>query len=161
MIARLGVALSVIWAATLIGAVAGRIGGSSSETPRDALPATVTTFSDLLAHNAPVALWPCALVAIGWPFLRGVRHVGDTLVAAQLLSHGLLIGVALGTHAELWRYLPHLPLEWLALALPAAAWLQARTGPAGTPRGIGLCAFGSVAALVSAAAVETFLVPMG
>ena len=25
---------------------------------------------------------------------------------------------------ELWRYLPHLPLEWLALALPAAAWLD-------------------------------------
>src|SRR5262245_54659571 len=96
------------------------------DAPHDALPATAATYGELLAHNVPVALWPAALVLIGWPYLRGVRQAGDAIISVQLLSHGLFVGVAVGARADLWRYLPHLPLEWLGLALPAAAWLHAR-----------------------------------
>jgi hypothetical protein len=127
---------------------------------RDALVARPRTVIELVAHNAPVAVWPLALVALGWPALPGARRVGDALVAGQLLGHGAIIGSALAQHPGLWRYLPHLPLEWLALALPVAAWAQARAGrPAGAVL-IGLVALRVTALLALAAIVETYLVPL-
>ena len=106
-------------------------------------------------------LWPLALVALGWPELPGARTAGDLLIAAQLLAHGLLIGTAIGQHPQLWRFLPHLPLEWLALAIPAAAWLTARTRPARpSRRRVPLVAGAVLAALAGAAAIETYLTPV-
>lgn len=158
----LGISLLAIWSATVVGAIAGLLGaGANHEAPHDALPATAATFTELIAHNAPVALWPLALVLIGWPALRGVRLLGDALVAAQLLGHGLLVGVALASYADLWRYLPHLPLEWLALALPAATWLDARRRNSQPALPVGIAATACAAAMIGAAALETYLVPLG
>ena len=121
-----------LWLATLTGAALAAAGArlQAVEAPRPALTPSLATVGELVEHNTLVALWPLALVALGWPELPGARTAGDLLVAAQLLAHGLLIGTAIGQHPQLWRFLPHLPLEWLALALPAAAWLTARIRPA-------------------------------
>jgi hypothetical protein len=152
-----------LWLATAAGAALASAGLQliRAGAPRDALEPSLYTASGLLAHNALVALWPLALVAIGWPALAGARAAGDALVAAQLLSHGLTVGGALGQQPDTWRYLPHLPLEWLALAIPAAAWLTARAHPPRpAAKTIGVTAGACVAALLGAAAIETYLVPV-
>lgn len=157
----LAIALVTIWVATAVGGLAGamRVAGTTSK-PSDALPATPVTIAELVAHNATVALWPIALVAVGWPLLRGVRCVGDALVIAQLAEHGLVVGVALGAQPDLWRFLPHLPFEWLGLAIPAAAWIRARVdGDNRRPAWListGACG----AALAIGAIVETYFVPV-
>jgi hypothetical protein len=154
-----------IWGATLAGALFATAGitGVDGNAPRDALDAEPGTAAALLAHNAPVALWPLGLVAIGWPALQGVRALGDLLVAGQLISHGVIVGSAFGHHPALWRYLPHLPFEWLAIAMPAAAWLRARAMPVDHTCGaVGLAGLAAacLAVLSAAAAIETYLVPV-
>lgn len=159
----LGACYATLWAAT--GATAA-IGALTSlklvyvAAPHDALQASAATVLELVGHNALVALWPLALVAIGWPAIPIVRIVGDALVTGQLLAHGLLIGDAWAQHPHLWRYLPHLPFEWLALAAPSAGWLLARRGPAGAVRPCVPLAATSIAALVVAAVLETWAVPL-
>src|SRR3954465_11657512 len=66
--------------------------------PRRSLVAEPATVLELLRHNSAAALWPLALIALGWPALRGVRRVGDALIAGQLLTHGALVGSALDQH---------------------------------------------------------------
>jgi hypothetical protein len=157
---------ATLWAATALGAGLAAFGVRvlTAPTPRDALAPTLQTAAELLGHNALVACWPLALVWIGWPGLAGARRLGDALVAAQLLAHGVLVGSALGQHPQLWRYLPHLPFEWLAITIPAAAWLTARCSrpghPAVTPGRVLLIACADLAALAGAAAIETYLVPV-
>jgi hypothetical protein len=163
----LSISLLAVWAATLAGALTALAGLHilAARAPHDALPTSVGTGLELFAHNAPVALWPLALVAIGWPALPAARLLGDLLIAGQLLAHGLLVGSQLGQHPGTWRYLPHLPFEWLAIAIPAAAWLRARTRRARTPDGddgVGLVGplAACIAALAAGAAIETYLVPV-
>lgn len=157
-----GIALAVLVALTAVGWLAGR-GGLKLTTgaSHDALSAEPGTVLELLTANAPVAMWPLALVALGWPAIPAIRSLGDLLVVAQLLGHGVLVGAALATHDGLWRYLAHLPFEWAAIAVPAGAWLTARTGGVGLERralmkaGVLTGAF-----LLAAAAVETYVVPI-
>ena len=151
-----------LWALTLAGLLAGRIGVrlSTIRPPRDALTAQPHTVLLLLAHNAPIALWPLALIALDWPRIPVARHVGDALIAGQLAGHGLFVGVAIAQQPTLWRYLPHLPLEWLALALPAAAWSAARRGTPVRREDAARIALVAVAVLAAAALVETYLVPI-
>jgi hypothetical protein len=158
---------AALWLATLLGAALALVGLRvlSAGVPHDALAARTSTALALLAHNAPVALWPLALTVLGWHALPLVRTAGDVLITGQLVAHGLIVGSALGQHPAVWRYLPHLPLEWLALALPAGAWLTARTLPPGGPTapryvGLALIAASCLAALAGAALMETYLVPV-
>jgi hypothetical protein len=157
-------AYAALWAATVVGVLAGVAGVQLIKvgTPHDALPASLSTARGLLAGNALVVLWPLALVALDWPRIPVARAIGDVVVAGQLLGHGLLVGDALGQRPGLWRYLPHLPIEWLAIALPVAAWLAARRDPTTQPRPSVLIAVGVLAALtlVLAAVYETYLVPI-
>ncbi len=154
---------AAIWVATAVGILVAGLTRPlfDVDAPRDALQASPATVIDLLVHNTLVALWPLALVALDWPRLRGARTAGDVLVAGQLAVHGLLIGVALGQQPSLWRYLPHLPAEWLGLAIAAAGWLYARRAdrpPA--PRALAGLAACAVAVLAVAAIVETWAVPL-
>jgi hypothetical protein len=82
------------------------------------------------------------------------------LVAGQLVGHGLLIGTAPAQQPELWRYLPHQPLEWLALALPAGAWLRARASAPPHRREPALVAPLTLAVLTASGIIETYLVPL-
>lgn len=157
-----GQTYGALWASTGLGAIAAGLGGAQLlhvGKPHDALHPTVATALDLLAHNALVALWPIALATLGWAVIPAARRVGDVLVGGQIALHGLLVGGALGQQRELWRYLPHLPFEWLGLALPAAGWLLSRHAGA-TPRRLSVLAAASIAALSVAAAVETWAVPL-
>jgi hypothetical protein len=160
-----------LWTATLAGTALTLAGAHvwHAPAPRPALDATPRVVGELMANNTPVALWPLALIALGWPALTGARLAGDALVTAQLLGHGLLVGAAVGQHPGLWRYLPHLPLEWLALAIPAAAWHTARrrarptppaTPPVAAVRRLGPLAGAALALLALAAAIETYLTPI-
>lgn len=154
-----------LWAATVAGALLALAGAPlvTLGFPHDALDAGVATATRLLAHNAAVALWPLALVALGWPALGGAGLLADGLIAAHLLAHGLLVGSAVAQHPDTWRFLPNLPLEWLAIATPAAAWLHARTrlGTSVTsPVELAGIATACLAALAGAAVIETYLVPV-
>jgi len=160
--AAVGLAIAALVGAALAAGVAELAGARLLEVgmPSDALAAATGTALELFAHNVRVAVWPLALVALEWQRHTLTRWIADALVAAQLLAHGALIGAALAQHPGLWRYLPHLPAEWLAIALPAAAWIAARPHPRAVNRSelIRLAA-GVVALLVSAAIVETYLRP--
>lgn len=157
--APVAVSYTALWAFTAAGALLAAAGllELTSGAPRDALPARIGVAVDLTAHNAPVALWPVGLVAAGWAAIPVARTLGDVLVTAQLAGHGLLVGSALGAHPDLWRYLPHLPVEWLALTIPAAAWITARRGDR-----MPLIAAGLLTGLLvaGAALLETYAVPI-
>jgi hypothetical protein len=156
--------LVAIWGATVAGALPAIAGVRfvSGRPLHDALTATPGTALELMGHNAPVVLWPLALTAIGWPALPGIRLLGDLLVTAQLAGHGLLVGAHLAEQPGLWRYLPHLPLEWLAIAAPAGAWLDARTrhGVRTDDHSLALLLALSLTALLTATLIETYLVPV-
>lgn len=153
------VSYTALWVCTVAGALLAAAGvlELTSGAPRDALPARIGVAVDLAAHNAPVALWPAGLVAAGWAAIPVARTLGDVLVVAQLAGHGLLVGSALGAHPDLWRYLPHLPIEWLALAVPAGAWVTARRGE---PVHLMKTALLTGPLVASAAFVETYAVPI-
>lgn len=147
-----------LWASTAAGGALAELGVElTAGTPRDALPARLHVAAELFTHNALVALWPLVIAALGWPAIPIARAVADAAITGHLLGHGLLVGNALASHPDLWRYLPHLPVEWLALALPAAAWITARRSEDVAP-----LFTTSLTALVLAAAalLETYAVPI-
>ena len=153
----------VISAATAAGALLGVAGLALivARSPHDALTANASTALTLLRFNAVVALWPLTLLALGWDRIPYAGHLGDVLVRAQLVGNGLLAGNALGEHPALWRYLPHLPLEWQAIAIPVAAWVATRRADVLYGRQqLLVVATGSLALLTAAAVVETYLVPI-
>jgi hypothetical protein len=152
-------ALGVLTAVAAAAAAAGVTTMAAVPAPHDALTASLATAAGLLSHNAAVALWPLALVTLGWPGIPGIRQLGDVLIAAQLLAHGLAVGGVMGVRPEVWRYLPHLPFEWLGLCAPAAGWALARGGAHRPGDGLKLASV-SITALVVAAAVETWTVPL-
>ena len=155
----LALAYGLLWACTAAGVGLAALGGVelTTGTPRDALPARPNVAVNLVAHNTLVAIWPLVLVALGWAAIPIARTLADTAIASHLLGHGLLVGSALGSHPDTWRFLPHLPVEWLALAAPAGAWLAARTaGHVALMRTLLLTA----ALLIAAACMETYAVPV-
>lgn len=115
----------------------------------------------LVRHNAVVALWPLALVWLGWPAIPVARTIGDALAAGQVLLHGALLGSALAQQPGLWRFLPHLPFELAALALPVAAWIAARHSGDVNPIRLAGTVVAVLALVLAAAVLETYLVPIG
>jgi hypothetical protein len=150
---------AAIWGATAIGTTTGLLGLQllATTAPYDALDATPATALALLTANAVVALWPLVLIRLGWHRLAPANQIADLMVRAQILGNGLIAGNALGQHPRLALYLPHLPLEWLAIATPVAAWHTARRGNA--PTAI-RTATTTLVAVVGAALIETYLVPI-
>lgn len=112
------------------------------------------------AGNVRVALLPLLLTAIG-AWRRPVpRTVSDIVVAGTLTLNAMLVGAALGVHGtRLMPFLPHLPLEWTALAVCGAPWLLARHGSPVRTDDLVVAAAAGVLLLGAAAVVETFLTP--
>jgi hypothetical protein len=76
----------------------------------------------LLAHNLPIAAWPILLGATGAHRYRKTSRAADVLVLTTLVVNAAPVGAALGAYgSELLPYLPHVPIEWAALALGASA----------------------------------------
>jgi len=127
--------------------------------PRPTLARDTGAALGLLAHNAPVALWPLALLALDWHEIPLARRAGDGLIGAQLTVHGATVGAALATWPELVPWLPHLPAEYAAIALPAGAWIAARRRGGGGRHELALTAALVLVLLALAAALETWAVP--
>ena len=73
--------------------------------------------------------------------------------------NALLVGTAVGAYGvSAMRWLPHLPLEWAALAVAAAAYVDSRSGPARFSEALRTVV---LAALLvgAAAAAEVYLTP--
>jgi len=112
-----------------------------------------------LARNMAIAAAPTEWAAIGAGRSRRWRRVVDAILTATLLTDAGLVGVALGAYGvRLVAWLPHLPLEWAALAVGVLPWLAARRGQR---RRVDLLAPLAVCfvLLLAAACVETWLTP--
>lgn len=112
-----------------------------------------------LARNMAIAAAPSEWAAIGAAQNRRWRHVVDAVLTATLLTDAGLVGVALGAYgARLLAWLPHLPLEWAALAVGVLPWLAARRGQR---RRVDLLAplAACFVLLLAAACIETWLTP--
>ena len=107
----------------------------------------------LVVHNASIALWPLAAIAADLHRWR-LRALLDGLLAVTLMANAGIVGAALSAYGtRLVRFLPHLPLEFLGLALPATSWMLHRAG--GRARALPV-ARRTVVVLTSAALIEAY-----
>lgn len=156
--------LGLIAAATVLGAIAAALMPElgPSRGPRPTLHGTPGETLAIFVTNTRSLIAPLLLTAGRWHTARITRIVGDIVVMAIVTVNPLLVGLALGRYpAELPRYLPHLALEDLALAIAASAWITRRLPrPAGDrPRGVVRCALLTLAVAALAALVEVYAVP--
>lgn len=120
----------------------------------DVSPPSIDVVAALAVHNASIALWPLAGIAIDLHNSRLARLL-DIFLAATLAGNAAIIGMALSAYgARLLPFLPHLPLELLGLALPAAAWAAGRRGA--SPARVGAIAWQTVGVLLLASVVEAY-----
>jgi hypothetical protein len=148
-------------ALTVLGAVAGALAPELAPTkgPHPALVPTLGTAASILFTNARVLAAPYLLCAFRFGAHRRARLVGDAIVAGLLTVNALRIGVALGRwQGRLLPYIPQLPLEYLAAAVAASAWIAARHRPASGPT-LAISAVVTVLILAGGAALETFATP--
>ena len=146
--------------ATLVGVALGVVAPelAPSGRPHPTLHGTLREALGILATNLRVLAAPVLLALFGLGRGRRSQLLGDVLVAGLVLANTLRVGAAIGRFGtRLLPYLPHLPLEWLALTLCATAWLQIRTGA--STRVVCLYAIATLAAAVAAASCETLLTP--
>ncbi len=153
-------ALTAVWLLTALGGLVGHLapGVAPGGGPHLTLRGNVTDLLSILATNLRLLAAPFALALLGFQHSGRARGFGDLVVAAVVTLNALRVGLALGRYGtELIPYIPQLPIEWLALALSACAWMSARRGA--QPRELRTTALLTVLAAVSAAAIEVLLTP--
>jgi hypothetical protein len=136
----------------------------ASSAPHPTLIPSVGAAASIFATNFRVAVLPFALIALRFQAGRVTRLLGDVLLAAVLAGNAIRVGLALGRWQDrLLPYLPHLPLEYLAVAAAAAAWLDARNRRERRPgeqlQAAAGYAIAAVLLLAVAACVEVLLTP--
>ena len=153
-------------AATALGAVLELVDHDlfTSTPPHPTLPPTVRAISSIFVTNLRVAAVPFILIAIRFASARSTRTAGDLILAGILFANTVRIGLAIGRwQTQLVPYLPHLPLEYLAISVAAGSWLSARDrGVHGQRQELHITvAYAGVAVvlLVVAASVEVLLTP--
>jgi hypothetical protein len=134
--------------------VAERVRSSLALTLEARRHASPSVFLVLAVHNFAACAWPLALRGLALDRSRCLRIAFGISVAVALIANGAVVGVALGAYGlRVLAFLPHLPLEWAALAGGCAGWFDAGI----RLRSISLI----VAVLVTvAAAVETWVAPL-
>jgi hypothetical protein len=154
------VAYAGMWILTCFGAVIGSAapGLAPGGQPHPTLHGTPSDFASIAIANARVLSAPFLLALSRFPSDRRSRQLGDLIVVALLGGNALRVGLALGRdRGALLPYLPQLPVEWLAAALAAAAWLTLRTRARDRT---GLAYLAAVLVLIAAAAaIETTCTP--
>jgi len=134
-------------------------GLASGGDPHPVLSGTIREATDIAISNLRVLSVPFLLALLGLHHGARRRRIGDLTIAALATVNTVQVGLALGADSlRLIPYVPQLPLEWAALTLCIAAWLELRTGDAGRRR-IGRYAAAILALTITAAAVETFATP--
>jgi hypothetical protein len=118
----------------------------------------VTRMLSVALTNAFAAGWPLLLALLDGP-RRAIRAVHRALIALWLAVNVIPVGAAIGAYgARILPYLPHLPLEWTAVALALAGYLHAR-GRQEPGRALLAPALGLTIVLIAAAALETYATP--
>jgi hypothetical protein len=157
---RTAAAYSGLWALTAAGATLGRAWPAIAPagTPHPTLHGTLGDALAIATTNTRILSAPFGLAILGFPADRRARRLGDVLVAGLLAANAIHVGLALGRDgAQLVRYVPQLPIEWLAAAITAAAWLELRNNT--TARPAGRYAVAALAAVAIAATIETAVTP--
>jgi hypothetical protein len=159
-VTRVVLAYTALWIITLLGAAIGTAVPALAPVarPHPALQGSLGDLASIAATNARILSAPFVLAVFRFPADARSRRLGDLLIGALLGANALRVGLALGRwHTGLLPYVPQLPIEWLAAALAAAAWLTLR---AGVRRRTALTYLAAVLVLVvAAAAVETIATP--
>jgi hypothetical protein len=159
-IRRLGWIAASVGALTIVAAIAGAWMPelAPSARPRPVLHGTVGEALSIFVHNMRLLVVPLMLTAGRWTTGR-TRPVGDVVLVAMVVANATTVGLALGRNrSELLPYLPHLPLEWMALSVTAGAWLSHR-GQRATWRSLAPYAAAVLVLAALAAVLETFAVP--
>jgi hypothetical protein len=127
--------------------------------PHPTLTGTVGEAASILLNNLRALSAPFLLVIVRFPARRVARAVGDVAIAAILTVNCVTVGIQLGRwQGRLLPYLPHLPLEFSALACSTCAWLIARDATEHR-RQLTVLALATIALLIGAACLETWATP--
>lgn len=153
-------AIAAVWLLTAIGVVVGLLAPELAPGggPHPTLHGRAADVLSILTTNLRLLMMPLAVGLLGFQRSGPGRAFGDVLVGAVVTLNTLRVGLALGRYGtRLIPYIPQLPIEWLALALSASAWITARHGP--QPRTLRDRALQTLIAATAAAAIEALLTP--
>lgn len=155
--------IAVCWialaAATVFGAILAVAAPALAPAtpPHPTLHPSADAVSSIVVNNLRVLAAPFVLVAARFERTRASRLAGDAIVIAILAGNGIAVGLALGRwQGALIPFIPQLPVEYLAAATAAAAWLDARRHRTGTSL---RSAAATVGLTTAAAAIEVLLTP--
>jgi hypothetical protein len=159
--ASTALATVAIWSATGVGVLLALAFPALAPggPPHPTLHPSLGAVAAILAQNLRVLAAPYLLALFRFDRGRQMRLAGDVLVAGILGANALRVGLALGRwHERLLPYVPQLPLEYLAAAVAASAWILARRGGMNHRA---LCIQAGLTALLlsGAAAAEVLLTP--
>jgi hypothetical protein len=158
---ELAAAAAAVLALTGAAVLAGALdpGLASGGHPHPTLTGTVGEAASILLNNLRGLAGPFLLIIVGFPGARITRAIGDVAIAAILTVNCVTVGVQLGRwQGRLLPYLPHLPLEFSALACSTCAWLIARDDTK-DQRELTVLALATIALLIGAACLETWATP--
>jgi hypothetical protein len=158
--AWIAIAYTALWITTLLGAVIAAAVPelAPADQPHPTLHGNLGDLASIAGTNARVLSAPFLLAWFRFPAHPRSRWLADLLITAILGVNALHVGLALGRwQLRLLPYVPQLPLEWLAAALAAAAWLNLRAGARRQTAAAYLAAV--LVVVVAAAAVETIATP--
>ncbi len=95
--------------------------------PQPTLAGTPVEVVDILLANLAVLVVPLLFTGAAAGRPGPWRVAGDLVTAGIVAVNSLSVGAALALHgADLFRYLPHLPVEGTALALAGSTWISQR-----------------------------------
>lgn len=124
----------------------------------DGVPRSPWQMASIALHNAKFVVGAIVGAAVVPHTSRRVRLAFDVLLSSVLVINGSAIGIAIGAYGTrvLPILAPHLPLEIAATSAAGGVYVRSRTAPvAGTA--LTVVALGSVALLILAAALETYV----
>jgi hypothetical protein len=127
--------------------------------PHATLHPSVDAIESILLNNARVLAAPFILAAARFGATRVSRLAGDAIVATILLGNAVAVGLALGRWREaLIPFVPQLPIEYLAAATAAGAWIEVRRDASlPAPRVAATSAVATIGLAAVAAAIEVLL----
>ena len=95
--------------------------------PHATLHPSLDAIASILLNNARVLAAPFILAAARFGAARVSRLAGDAIVATIFVGNAVAVGLALGRwRGALIPFVPQLPIEYLAAATAAGAWIEAR-----------------------------------
>ena len=129
--------------------------------PHATVHPSLGAIASILLNNLRVLAAPFILTAARFGATRASRLGGDAIVATILFGNAVVVGLAVGRwRGALIPFLPQLPVEYLAAATAAAAWLDARRhAPARGPQLAAANAVATIGLAAAAAAIEVLLTP--